>query len=105
MHTPHKAKEWLNKAFLLQMQSQNEIKVKVGIRHLTNSCNKMPCVLNKLRHSTYPRTPSGNLIMPMYRHYQLSLSNLCYFSSTPKQRGCSKIVLLQPLCYLVIVRQ
>jgi len=37
MHTPHKAKEWLNKAFLLQMQSQNEIKVKVGIRHLTNS--------------------------------------------------------------------
>ena len=85
MHTPHKAKKQLNKAFLLQLKSQNETKVKVEIRHLTNFCNKMPCVLNKLRLSTYPRTPSGNLIMPMYRHYQLSLSNLCYFSSTLKK--------------------
>ena len=46
MHTPHKAKKQLNKAFLLQLKSQNETKVKVEIRHLTNFCNKMPCVLN-----------------------------------------------------------
>ena len=86
MHTPHKAKEQLNKALWFQLEIQNNAKVMVGIRHLTNSCNKMPCVLNKLRLSTYPRTPSGNLIMPIYRHYQLSLFNLCYFSFAPKKR-------------------
>ena len=37
---------------------------KVEIRRLTNFCNRKPCVLNKLRLSTYHRTPSGNPTKP-----------------------------------------
>mgnify|MGYP003419667924 CR=1 FL=1 len=79
MHTPHKAKKQLNKAFLLQLKSQNETKVKVEIRHLPNFCNKMPCVSDKFRLLEYLCTPSA-----------LSLSNLCYFSSTPNNGAVAK---------------
>ena len=46
MHTPHKTIEI---AFISILKSHNKAKVKVEIRCTTNFCNKMPCVLNKLR--------------------------------------------------------
>ncbi len=55
MRTPHKAKKRLTKPFGLRYKQQKYVKVKGGIRLLTNSFYFMPCVLNKLHRCVKTR--------------------------------------------------
>ena len=69
--------------------NQNKEKFKEEIRHLTNFDDKMPCVLNKLRLSTYHRTPSGNPTKPSEWALLAQFVQSVLFSVHPKG-GVSK---------------
>lgn len=75
----------LSKAFLIHLLNQNKEKLKEEIRQMTNFDDKMPCVLNKLRLSTYNRTPSGNPTKPLEWTLLAQFVQSVLFSVHPKR--------------------
>jgi len=71
--------------------NQNKEKFKEEIRHLTNFDDKMPCVLNKLRLSTYHRTPSGNPTKPLKCALLAQFVQSVLFSVHPKGAVANEI--------------
>ena len=76
------------------------MKYKEEIRQTANFFLYMPCVLNKLRLSSYTRTTSGNPC-------GLSLSNLRYFSTNPKNYNemksfCCSLFFVQSIHFIKV---